>query len=188
MKSGFHRMLSYLKKEGVSKRVTQAEDEIFFGVFRDGLDDAVLCPHGMFRNAVVIDARSPVCLVEKQSASWEDKWKHSLKHHKVVLVSSINTTDWVTVSRGTGAGYPIDWRIFTALLIEFCSPVAKIRNAALLSWIKSNKMCTDLLDRFFQLWFYFVFTLLEKRQSFLTSILLHISVYQLLCQGSSWSQ
>lgn len=73
MKSGFHRMYSYLKQEGVSKRVTQAEDEIFFGVFWDGLDDAVLSPHCMFRDAVMIDARSPVCLVEKQSASWEDK-------------------------------------------------------------------------------------------------------------------
>lgn len=80
-------MFSYLKKEGVSKRVTQAEDEIFFGVFRDGLDDAVLGPHCMFRDAVVVDAWSPVCLVEKQSASWEDKLKHSLKHHKVVNVS-----------------------------------------------------------------------------------------------------
>ncbi len=66
-------MLSHLKKEGVSERVTQAEDEIFFGVFWDGLDDAVLGPHGMFRDAVVINARPSVRLVEKQSASWEDK-------------------------------------------------------------------------------------------------------------------
>lgn len=100
-------------------------------MFRDGLDDAVLGPHGMFRDAVVIDARSPVCLVEKQGASWEDKLKQSLKHHTRVNVSSINTTDSVAVSRGTGAGYPIDWS-FMALLIELCSPVAKIRNAALL--------------------------------------------------------
>lgn len=129
-------MLSYLKKEGVSEWVTQAEDKIFFGVFWDGLDDAVLGPHGMFRDAVVIDARPAVRLVEKQSASWSNKLGHSLKNQKfkVVHVSSINSTDHlsVAVSMGTGAGYPIELS-YAALLMELCPPVAKIRNAALLS-------------------------------------------------------
>lgn len=47
---------SDLKKESIPERVAQAKDKLFLGVFRYSLDDAVLHPQGMFRNAVVIDA------------------------------------------------------------------------------------------------------------------------------------
>lgn len=52
--------VSHLKEESIPERVAKAEDKLFLGVFRHSLDDAVLHPQRVFRNAVVIDAGAAV--------------------------------------------------------------------------------------------------------------------------------
>lgn len=52
--------VSHLKEESIPERVAKAEDKLFLGVFRHSLDDAVLHPQRVFRNAVVVDAGAAV--------------------------------------------------------------------------------------------------------------------------------
>lgn len=94
----FHQTFNYLKEERVSQRVTQTEDEIFFGMFGHGLHDAVFSPHCVLGDAVVIDARPPVRLVEKQCAPWEDKLGHSLTHQQFTVHGRVNEHNGLPLS------------------------------------------------------------------------------------------
>lgn len=57
-----------LKEEGIAQGVAEAEDEILLGVLRYGLHNAVLHPHGVFGDAVVVYSRPAVTLIEKERA------------------------------------------------------------------------------------------------------------------------
>lgn len=117
----------YLKEERVSERVTQAEDKIFFGVFGDGLHDAVFSPYCVFRDAVVIDARPPVRLVEEKSAPWEDKLGHSLKHQKFTVHGELNEHNGLPLSY-CFQGNRREAGVFMGLLMKLCPSVDTVRN------------------------------------------------------------
>lgn len=71
----YHQCLSHLEEESISHWVAEAEDEVFLGVFRYGLDNAVLHPQRMFGNTVVVDPRTTVWLVQEESAALKNAEK-----------------------------------------------------------------------------------------------------------------
>lgn len=60
---------THLEEEGVAQRVAEAEDEVFLGVLRHSLHDAVLHPDGVLGDAVVVYPRPAISLIEKECAT-----------------------------------------------------------------------------------------------------------------------
>lgn len=58
-----------LEEEGVTQGVAEAEDEVFLGVLRHSLHDAVLHPDGVLGDTVVVYPRPAISLVEKERAT-----------------------------------------------------------------------------------------------------------------------
>lgn len=63
---------THLEEESVPEGVAEAEDKVLLGVLGHSLHDAVLHPHGVLGDAVVVDARPAVRLVEEQRAACRD--------------------------------------------------------------------------------------------------------------------
>lgn len=70
--------LSYLEEESISDGVAEAEDKVFLWMFRHSLDYAVFHPQRMFSNAVVVDPRATVGLIQEESAAWRNTEGESL--------------------------------------------------------------------------------------------------------------
>lgn len=58
-----------LEEEGVTQGVAEAEDEVFLGVLRHSLHDAVLHPDSVLGDTVVVYPRPAISLVEKERAT-----------------------------------------------------------------------------------------------------------------------
>ena len=61
--------LSHLEEECIPHWVAEAEDEIFLRMFRYGLYDAVLHPQRVLGNAVMVDTRAAVRVVQEKGAA-----------------------------------------------------------------------------------------------------------------------
>lgn len=57
-----------LKEKGITERVAETEYKVFLWMFRHRLYDAVLHPHGVLRDTVVVYAGAAVAFIEEQSA------------------------------------------------------------------------------------------------------------------------
>lgn len=81
----FNTSVSHLEEESISHGVAEAEDKVFLGVFRYGLDDAVLHPQCVFWDAVVVDPRTTVGLVQEESAPLKnpegERWMPHYLHY-----------------------------------------------------------------------------------------------------------
>lgn len=64
-----YQCLSYLEEKSISYWVAEAEDKVFLGMFRYGLDDAVLHPQSMFRNTVMVNSWTAVGLIQEKCAA-----------------------------------------------------------------------------------------------------------------------
>lgn len=58
----------HLEEESVAHWVAEAEDKVFLGMFRYGLDNTVLHPHRMLMNAVMVDTQPTIWLVQEKGA------------------------------------------------------------------------------------------------------------------------
>lgn len=65
-----------LEEESVPEGVAEAEDKVLLGVLGHGLHDAVLHPHSVLGDAVVVNARPAISLVEEQRAACERHKQH----------------------------------------------------------------------------------------------------------------
>lgn len=85
--------MSYLEEEGISECIAQTKHKVFLGMFWDSLDNAVLHPDCMFVDAVVVDPRTSIRFVKKQSASLEDKVKRKIRKYGTVNVKQVSGFD-----------------------------------------------------------------------------------------------